>query len=63
MVLVSLLMNAESACKTCFIVKNKIVNTNVIKSSCSENKIKIANLKSFVYTNYLKIHFNITILL
>ena len=33
-----------------------------MKSSCSENKIKIANVKNFVHT-YLKIHLNITILL
>ena len=34
----------------------------MIKSSCSENKFKIANLKNLVYI-YLKMHFNITILL
>ena len=34
----------------------------MIKSSSSENKFKIANLKNFEYT-YLKICFNITILL
>ena len=34
-----------------------------MKSNCSENKYKIGNLKSFVHTNYLKISFNITILL
>ena len=51
-----------STSRKCFITKNWIVNTNVIKSSCSENKFQIANLKNFVYT-YLKICFNITILL
>ena len=34
----------------------------MIKSSCSENKLKIANLKNFAYI-YLKIRFNIIILL
>ena len=34
----------------------------MIKSSCFENEFKIVNLKNFVYI-YLKIHFNITILL
>ena len=56
-------MNAENESKKCFITKNKIVNTNVIKSNCCGNKFKIANLKSFVYNNYLKMCFNITILL
>ena len=62
-VFVSLLLNAENVSKKCFITKNKIVNKNVIKSSCSLNKFYTANLKCFVYTNYLKICFNITILL
>ena len=34
----------------------------MIKSSSSENKFKITNLKNFVYI-YLKMHFNVTILL
>ena len=60
-VFVSLLLNAENVNKKCFISKNCIVNTYAIKSSCSENIFKIANLKNFAYI-YLKIHFNITIL-
>ena len=34
----------------------------MIKSNCSKNKFKISNLKNFAYI-YLKIRFNITILL
>ena len=60
-VLVPLLLNAEYASRKCFIAKNWIINTNVIKSSCSENKFKIANLKNLVYI-YLKMRFKIAIL-
>ena len=52
-IILSLLLNA----------KNKIVSTNVIKSSCSGNKFKIANQKSFMHTDYLKISFYTNILL
>ena len=62
-VFVSLLWIAENASKKCCIAKNRIVNRNVIKFSFFENKFKIANLKNFVCTNYLKIDFIITILL
>ena len=58
-----MLLNAGNASKKCFITKNEIVNTNLIKSSCSENTFKIVNLKSLVHTNYLKISLYITIFL
>ena len=60
---VSLLLNIKNENKKCFISKIEIVNINVIKSSCSGNKAKIANQKNFVHTNYLKINFTINILL
>ena len=46
----------------CFVAKIEIVSSNVIKSSCSGNKFKIANQDSFIHTNYLKISFNTNIL-
>ena len=49
---VSLILTAKNVIEKCLIAKNKIVNTSVIKSSCSRNKLKIANLNSLVHINY-----------